>query len=67
VVTLGGITRQWGTFEEAAREVIDTRFYSGIHFRTADGVGARLGRQVARFASTHALRQCRKGTGLGCS
>jgi hypothetical protein len=38
------------------REVIDARVYSGIHFRTADEVGARIGRQVARFVMTHALR-----------
>ena len=61
VVTLGSITRQWETFDEAAEEVIDARVYSGIHFRTSDEVGARLGRQVARFVSTHALRPCRKG------
>jgi hypothetical protein len=57
-VTLAGITRRWGSFDEAAREVIDARVYSGIHFRTADEVGARMGRQVARFVSTHALRPC---------
>jgi hypothetical protein len=61
VVTLSGITRQWDTFSEGIEEVIDARVYSGIHFRTADEVGARLGRQVARFVSTHALRPCPKG------
>ena len=61
VVTLSGITRQWDTFDEAVQEVIDARVYSGIHFRTADEVGARMGRQVAHFASTHALRPCTRG------
>jgi len=61
-VTLGGITREWGTFDEAIEEVIEARVYSGIHFRTSDEVGARLGRQVARFVSTHALKPC---TGQG--
>jgi hypothetical protein len=61
VVTLSGITRQWDTFGEGIEEVIDARVYSGIHFRTADEVGARMGRQVARFVSTHALRPCPKG------
>ncbi len=51
-MTLTGITRQWSSFSQAAGEVIDARVYSGIHFRTADEVGARLGRQVARFVST---------------
>ena len=60
-VTLSGITRRWDTFDEGIEEVIDARVYSGIHFRNSDEVGARLGRQVARFVSTHALRPCRKG------
>ncbi|HEV8369009.1 MAG TPA: vanadium-dependent haloperoxidase [Pyrinomonadaceae bacterium] len=66
VVTLTGITREWSSFSQAADEVIDARVYSGIHFRTADEVGARVGRQVAHFVSTHALRPCRK-SGVGCS
>lgn len=66
VVTVSGITRQWYTFSEGVDEVIEARIYSGIHFRTADEVGARLGRQVAQFVSTHALRPCRKG-GSRCS
>ncbi len=60
-VTISGITRQWNTFSEGVGEVIDARIYSGIHFRTADEVGARLGSKVARFVSTHALRPCTKG------
>lgn len=65
-VTISGITRQWNTFSAGVEEVIDARIYSGIHFRTADVVGARQGRQVARFVSTHALRPCPKG-GPRCS
>ena len=57
-----GVTRQWDRFDEAVAEVIDARVYSGIHFRTADEDGARLGRQVAHFAFTHALKPC-KGKG----
>ena len=55
-LTFFGATRQWQTFEEAMNEVIEARIYSGIHFRTADDVGAKLGRQVAHFVMTHALR-----------
>jgi PAP2 superfamily protein len=51
-----GFLRYWHTFSEGVDEVIDARIYSGIHFRTADEAGARLGRQVARFVITHALR-----------
>ena len=63
-VTQTGITRQWQTFSQGVDEVIEARVYSGIHFRTADEVGARLGRKVAKFVLNHALRRCSKG---GCS
>lgn len=59
VVTLSGITRQWNSLSEAVEEVIDARVYSGIHFRNSDEVGARMGRQIAQFASKHALRRSR--------
>jgi len=55
-VTMTGITRQWQTFDQGVQEVIDARVYSGIHFRNSDEVGVRLGRQVAQFVLTHALR-----------
>ena len=64
VVTQTGITRQWRTFGEGVDEVIEARIYSGIHFRTADEVGARLGSKVARFVMKHALQRCPK---RGCS
>jgi hypothetical protein len=51
-----GFIRYWQAFSEGVQEVIDARVYSGIHFRTADEVGARLGRQVAHFVAVHALR-----------
>jgi hypothetical protein len=54
-----GFVRYWPTFSEGVEEVIDARIYSGIHFRTADEAGARLGRQVAKFVMTHALRPVR--------
>lgn len=54
-----GFARRWVTFSEGVDEVIDARVYSGIHFRTADEAGARMGRQVAQFVLTHALRPVR--------
>ena len=59
---VGSTTREWDSFSEAADEVIEARIYSGIHFRNTDEVGSKLGSQVARFAWTHALREC-KGDG----
>jgi len=54
-----GFERHWTTFSQGVREVIDARVYSGIHFRSSDERGARLGRQVARFAAVHAFRPTR--------
>jgi hypothetical protein len=51
-----GFERHWTTFSEGVREVIDARVYTGIHFRSSDERGAKLGRQVARFVATHAFR-----------
>ena len=51
-----GFERHWATFSEGVREVIDARVYSGIHFRSSDERGAKLGRQVARFAARHAFK-----------
>ena len=51
-----GFERHWTTFSEGVREVIDARVYSGIHFRSSDERGAKLGRQVGRFAASHAFR-----------
>lgn len=50
-----GFVRHWATLSEGIDEVIDARVYTGFHFRTSDEVGARLGRQVARFVMNHAL------------
>ena len=52
-----GFERGWTTFSQGVREVIDARVYSGIHFRSSDERGARLGRQVGRFAATHVFRR----------
>jgi hypothetical protein len=51
-----GFPRQWTSFTQGVDEVIEARIYSGIHYRTSDEVGARVGRQVARFVYTHALK-----------
>jgi hypothetical protein len=51
-----GFLREWSTFTEGVDEVIVARIYSGIHFRTSDEQGARVGRQVARFVMNRSLR-----------
>jgi len=51
-----GFTRDWTRFSQGVDEVIEARIWSGIHFRTSDETGARVGRQVARFTINHVLR-----------
>ena len=51
-----GFERRWTTFSEGVLEVIDARVYAGIHFRSSDERGATLGRQIGRFAVTHAFK-----------
>ena len=49
----GGLTRSFTRFSQAIDEVVDARVWSGIHFRTADEQGAKIGRQVARYRNQH--------------
>jgi hypothetical protein len=44
-----GLTRSFSSFSEAIREIVDARVWSGIHFRTADVQGQRIGRRVAGY------------------
>lgn len=46
---VSGTTRSFTRFTQAIDEVIDARVYAGIHFRSANVQGARLGRRVARW------------------
>ena len=48
--------RQYNSFRELSDEMIEARVLAGIHFRSADRDGDRLGRQVAQFAIQHVLR-----------
>jgi hypothetical protein len=49
----GGFTRSFTRFSDAIDEIVDARVWSGIHFRTADEQGARLGREVANWRAKH--------------
>jgi PAP2 superfamily len=48
-------SRTYQSVGELSDEMIEARILAGIHFRTADRDGDRLGRQVAQFALTHVL------------
>jgi len=49
-------TRSYDSFSEVADEVIEARIWGGIHTRTADVQGARLGRHVAKYVREHYFR-----------
>jgi hypothetical protein len=48
--------RTYTSFRQLSEEMIEARVLAGIHFRTADRHGDRLGRRVAQFAIKHVLR-----------
>jgi PAP2 superfamily len=51
-----GLTRSYMRFSHAIDEIVDARIWSGIHFRTADEQGARIGSQVAKWRDKHYFR-----------
>ena len=57
----GGFTRSFSRFSQAIEEIVEVRIWSGIHFRTADEQGARMGRKVATYRQG---RYFRPGNGL---
>jgi PAP2 superfamily len=44
-----GLTRSFSRASQAIDEIVEARIWSGIHFRTADEQGKRIGEQVARY------------------
>ncbi len=48
-----GLTRSFTRFSQAIDEIVDARVWSGIHFRTADEQGERIGKRVARYREEH--------------
>jgi hypothetical protein len=54
-----GLTRSFTRFSQAIEEIVDARVWSGIHFRTADEQGERIGQQVARWRNNHYFQAVR--------
>jgi hypothetical protein len=52
----GGITRQFWSFSEAARENGASRILAGLHFASAVEAGYRQGDEVGAWAFDHVLR-----------
>jgi len=54
-----GTTRHFGSFSQATAEVVGARIWAGIHFRSADVDGTRLGTGVGRYITRHYFQQRR--------
>ncbi|MEV4656648.1 hypothetical protein [Micromonospora sp. NPDC049301] len=54
-----GTTRQFTSFSQALNELIGARVWGGVHFRTADVEGAKLGEDVYRYAVRQYFRPLR--------
>lgn len=48
--------RSFGSFSQALDEIVEARIWAGLHYRTADLQGRRLGVNVAKYAMSHYLR-----------
>jgi hypothetical protein len=47
------LTRSFTRFSAAIDEIVEARMWSGIHFRSADEQGAKIGRDVAKYRQLH--------------
>jgi hypothetical protein len=58
--TIAGVptpmTRSYSRFWDVAEDTIVARMYQGIHFRTPDEQGAKLGKDVANWVAAHELQ-----------
>ena len=50
------VTRQYHRLTDVVDDTIDARVWQGIHFRSADIQGARLGRHVAEWVNANAFQ-----------
>jgi hypothetical protein len=49
------VTREYHRLTDVVDDTIDARVLQGLHFRSADVQGARIGRQVAEWVDEHAF------------
>jgi hypothetical protein len=50
------LTREYHRFTDVIDDTIDARVFQGLHFRSADVQGARIGRQVAEWVAGNAFQ-----------
>lgn len=52
-----GTTRHFTSFSQATAEVVEARIWGGVHYRSADVQGVRLGEQVAHYVLAREFRR----------
>ncbi|WP_236030390.1 vanadium-dependent haloperoxidase [Paractinoplanes lichenicola] len=52
-----GTTRSFRSFSSAVDEVVEARIWGGVHYRTADVQGVRIGNGVAKYVLAHEFRR----------
>jgi membrane-associated phospholipid phosphatase len=60
--TMPGSVRSFVGFDLAVDEMADARVFGGMHFRTACVQGSALGRTIASYVLSHAMRAIRQDT-----
>jgi hypothetical protein len=58
--------KTYHSFKDAALDVVEARILQGIHFRSADRVGRKLGLSVSRWVYANALRPIGDSGGEHC-
>lgn len=51
------VTRTYARFTDVIDDTIDARVYQGVHFRAADVQGAKIGKDVAGWATKHLFQR----------
>ena len=63
-----GMTRTYHHFRDVADDTISARVYQGIHFRYADEMGAKTGREVTRYVEkTHSSQPGKPYLAVDCT
>ena len=60
--TVAGLTnpqRSFSSFSQALDEVLNARVYGGMHYRNSTNKGAKIGKQVSKFLTTHFFQPSR--------
>lgn len=52
-----GTVRSFTSFSSALAEVVEARIWGGVHFRTADEEGVKIGTGVTRYVLAHEFRR----------